>query len=180
MSFLNALHMWHDFFVGTSVTSAALLGFTYLALSQHGDRGGERAGSHTLEGQTLGSLFAVLIVSLLVLIPEQSPRSLGIILLVATILGLASMGRFLSREARASLGHASASFVAWRIALPVAAVAAAACASIMLLAGSRNTDVVALYVLSAPLLALLLIAARHSWELLGHSGQERLKIGRRN
>jgi len=40
--------------------------------------------------------------------------------------------------------------------------------------------VVALYVLSAPLLALLLLAARHSWELLGHSGQERLKISRRN
>ena len=37
-----------------------------------------------------------------------------------------------------------------------------------------------LYWLSSALLALLVIAARNTWTLLGHSGQERLRLHRGN
>ncbi len=179
MSFLNALHTWHDFYVGTGVVSAALLGFAYLGLFQHGENGNGRGGARSLEGRILGSLFGVLIISLLILIPGESERSLGILLLVASILASLYFGRSVLRGARNGLKSAGPIFLAWQIVFPSLAVLAVLCASLLLLAGARATAEKGLYVLSAALLAFLLIAARDSWALLGHSGQDRLKLRRR-
>ena len=180
MSFLIALRGWHDFYVGMGVASAALLGFVFLGLTQRGDNMGGRGELHTLEGQTLGSLFGILVLSLLILIPEQNQKSLGIILLIAGILELAYVGRYLWQEARGHLKHMTAGFLAWKVVLPLAVVAATVFSSLMLLAGTRNSGAEGLYVFAATLLALLVVTARNAWELTGRSGQERLKLHRGN
>ncbi len=180
MTLLNALRLWHDFYIGMGVTSAVLLGFLFLGLSQRREHLNGNSELHGLEGQTLGSLLGLLIVSLLILIPEQTPRSLGLLLLAASVLGLASMVRYLLQEAQSRLKAAGPVFIFWRIAAPAVVLLAAACASIILLVAARNSSMESLYVLSAAFLAQLLIAARSTWALLGHSGQERLRLHRGN
>jgi len=178
MSLLNALRLWHDFFVGTGVASAVLLGFAFLGLAQRRDHMNGNSELHALEGQTLGSLFSILIVCLLILIPAQTPRSLGFPLLAASVLAFISMARNLLRWARGRLKGVGAAFLFWRVAAPAAVLLAATIASIMLIAEARNSGMESLYLLSAAFLALLLIAARNTWTLLGHSGQERLRLHR--
>ncbi len=171
MSFLNALHMWHDFYVGMGIASAALLGFAFLGLSERSDRMNGHGGSRGLEGHTLGSLLGLVTVSLVILIPGQSPKSLGLTLLAAGVVGLAATARLLW-----PLKQASPAFLAWRIVLPLVVLLADILASIMLLVGARSSGMESLYLLSAAFLILLLTAARNAWELLGRPGQERLKL----
>jgi hypothetical protein len=122
MSFLVALRLWHDFYMGMCIASAALLGLVFLGLSLRSGHVNGHGGTGPLEGQTLGFLLGLLIVSFLVLIPDQTPRSLGYTLLAAGILGLASVARTLWRETRGKLKSADPSFIAWRIALPLLAL----------------------------------------------------------
>jgi len=176
MSFLDTLHMWHDFYVGMGIASAALLGFAFLGLSERSDRMNGHGGSHGSEGHTLGSLLGLVTVSLVVLIPGQSPKSLGLTLLATGVVGLALTARLLWRDMRGQLKHAGPAFLAWRIVLPLVVLLADILASIMLLVGARASGMESLYLLSAAFLILLLTAARNAWELLGRPGQEGLKL----
>jgi hypothetical protein len=178
MSFLNALRLWHDFYIGMGVASAALLGFVYLGLTQRNGHLNGHGESAALEGQTLGALLGLLIVSLLVLIPDQTPRSLGFTLLAAGLLGVVFTARFLWSETRGRLKGATLAFIAWRAVLPFMVLLAAIAASIVMVVGARNSGMDSLYLMSAAFLALLLITARNTWELLGHFTHERLKLHR--
>ncbi len=180
MSFLGALRLWHDFYMGMCIASAALLGLVFLGLSLRSGHGNGHGGTASLEGQTLGSLLGLLIVSFLVLIPDQTPRSLGYTLLAAGVLGLASVVRALWRETRGGLKSADPSFIAWRIALPLAVLLGTVVASILMMGRGRNNGMEGLYLLSASLLALVLNIARNTWELLGRAApQGRLKLHQR-
>jgi hypothetical protein len=179
MSFLVALRLWHDFYMGMCIASAALLGLVFLGLSLSSGHVNGHGGTGPLEGQTLGFLLGLLIVSFLVLIPDQTPRSLGCALLAAGILGLASVARTLWRETRGRPKSADPSFIAWRIALPLAVLLGTAVAAVLMMGRGRNNGMEGLYLLSASLLALVLNIARNTWELLGRAApQERLKLHR--
>ncbi len=171
MGFAAALRRWFDFFLATGIASAALLGFFLLGLSQ-------RHGSSGLEGQTIGFLLGLLVASLLVLVPDLTPRALGIPLLVAGILGAVFVGRDLVPEVRGRLKTAGPAFIGWRLLLTPAAFILAIVGAIMMMGRGRSAGLDGMYFLCASMLALLLIVVRNAWELFGHPGQDRVKLHR--
>jgi len=77
---------WNDFLVVTAGTAGALAGLLFVALSINLTRILELPGISGRAGETILLLAAVLCGSLFALVPNQSPRRLGLMLLLSWLL----------------------------------------------------------------------------------------------
>ena len=93
---LNEAHKWADFYLVAGPSAAVLIGLLFVTLSinrtaveAHPPLGGQAR-------QAVYALASILVVSLLVLIPNQSSAALGVELLIGALLNLLSPseGRF--------------------------------------------------------------------------------------
>jgi hypothetical protein len=76
---------WSDFFVATAGVAGALAGLLFVALSINLARILETPSSIGRAGETLLLLAGVVAIALIALIPAQSPRHLGTMLLIAAL-----------------------------------------------------------------------------------------------
>jgi len=86
---------WTALFAASGGASAALTGLLFVAVSVNIERILEVAGLPERALQTLLMLLSAVIISLLVLIPGQSPAALGVELLVAAVASGVALGRLL-------------------------------------------------------------------------------------
>src|SRR5262245_28883553 len=92
-SFAETVEAWHDFYVVLGGASAAMLGLLFVAVSLRLNvfRNQQLADVRAFALQTLAGFFALVLISLVLLVPEQSPAGVGIPLLCAGIAGIVAI-----------------------------------------------------------------------------------------
>jgi hypothetical protein len=151
---------WADYYLVAGPAAAVLIGLLFVALSINRKA---IAGHHQLGGlarQAIYALASIVVVSLLVLIPDQSSAALGAELLVGAVVMLLLAVRRQIRRLRAMSAAQRTEFV------PLAAVYDGA----MLLIAAGGIAITAnsssgLYLLVPATIALAVLAIANSWKL---------------
>lgn len=151
---------WHDLFVATAGASAALAGLVFVAVSINLERILKYEGLPERALETLLLLLAVLLVSILGLVPGQSREALGAELLGANLVLAAVIVRLPSGYTGIDQEPPAWLWTRWGIRL--AAVLPLIAAGLSLLAGSGG----GLYWLVAGILFAVLGAVANAWVLL--------------
>ena len=137
-----------------------LIGLLFVALSIHGTAIADHPYRGGQARQAIYALASVVVVSLLVLIPDQSAAALGVELLVGALLNLLLAIRRQVRRLRAMLAMARR-VAAVGIAIYDGAMLLIAAGGVVLAAGSES----GLYFVAAAVISLLLLAIGNSWIL---------------
>jgi len=149
---------WKDLFVATAGASAALAGLVFVAVSINLDRILALEGVTNLALSTLALLIGVLITSMFGLIPGQDPETLGIELLVWSLILTAFVGFQGARSASVS-EHAS---YPSRLFVPAFGTIPVVIGAILLLGGeSSGLDWV-----FAGMVGAIIAAVMNAWILL--------------
>jgi hypothetical protein len=167
-----ALERWHDFYLLTGTAAATLLGLLFVALSLHLDIVVREDAPHLrlLAREAFYSFVFVLLLSLLLLVPDNHARPMGVELAamgaIRLVLLLVAM-----RGAGASIGHGFTRRHVRRRLLP--AVAAAA---LLIVAGVtilRHDVDDGLATIVTTCLLLLVTATAIAWDLIMRVGEAR-------
>jgi hypothetical protein len=157
---MNNAEAWTDFYVTAGASAAVLIGLLFVALSinremiaRHPHLGGQAR-------QTIFALVAVFVVSLVVLIPDQSTAALGAELIVGASVLLAHAIPRQVRRMRATVSAERRDF-ALLVAVYDAAMLLIFAAGVTLAADGGF----AFKLLAAAVIALALLAIRNSWRL---------------
>jgi uncharacterized membrane protein len=102
-TFANSIDQWHDFYVMAGTAGATLVGLLFVSVSLHADLITDPAATGVLATarRAFSNFIVVILISLIFLIPEQSPHGLGIPLVIFglfAVMGTASVVRVLQRE----------------------------------------------------------------------------------
>ena len=157
---LSEAKKWTDFYLVAGSSAAVLIGLLFVALSIHGTA----IANHPYRGgqarQAIYALASVLVISFLVLIPDQSAAALGAELIVGALLNLLLAIRRQVRRFRAMPATAHR-LAAMGNAIYDGAMLLIAAGGAVLAAGSDS----GLYFVAAAVIALLLLAIGNSWIL---------------
>jgi hypothetical protein len=158
---------WADFYLVAGSAAAVLIGLLFVALSIHG----AAVADHPYRGgqarQAIYALACIIVVSLLVLIPDQSGAVLGAELIVGALLNLLLAVRRQVRRAQAMPAVARHTSIKG-IAIYDGSMLLIVAGGVVLSTGSSS----GLYVLAPAVIALALLAIGNSWVLtLVGSGQ---------
>jgi hypothetical protein len=155
---------WSDFFVGSAGASAALTGLVFVAVSINLERILSLPGVPERALETLLLLLGVLVVSLLALAPGQSATTLGLELLVESVLILGLIAVLVRRSLPAADERWTRrwrKYTAWRLALVGAGTVPFLVGAVVLLAEGDGLSWVLAGVLCAIVGAVL-----NAWVLL--------------
>jgi hypothetical protein len=163
-SFTQAIEGWHDFYIMIGTAAATLTGLLFVGLSINADmlRGKTSAELSVLAGQAFSNFIFVLMFAVLFLIPDQSPRGLGLPLLGIDAYGLYMLVR---RFLQARRGHSrirGTAGLARRFVLPTLCFVTLMVIGISVLLG--RTD--GLYWLVPVMILLIVDASLNAWALL--------------
>jgi len=151
---------WADFYLVAGSSAAVLIGLLFVALSIHG----AAIAAHPYRGgqarQTIYALGSIIVVSLLVLIPDQSAAALGAELLVGALPNLLLAVRRQIRRLHAMPATARHASVAG-VAIYDGAMLLIVTGGVALTASSNS----GLYFLAPAVIALALLAIANSWIL---------------
>jgi hypothetical protein len=152
---------WGELFLAEAGASAALAGLLFVAISINLTKILEVRGHVGRAGEAIVLLVAVLIVSTLVLVPDQPRATLGVELLVAGLLAWSILVGIHAKAVRGRVGPSRA-VLAGRIAMAQVAVLPfpVAGASLLLQAGGG------LYWLVPGVVFCLVVAVLNAWVLL--------------
>lgn len=162
--FAEWLERWHDFYLLAGTAAVTLAGLLFVALSIHLDRLVEDTHEHLLAlGRiTLLSYTMILMISMFMLVPPESPRQTALMMLGGAISGIV----FTVRMTRATKHHDEAGFsraqMRRRIFVPVIAYVMMVLSALGLLAKVPE----ALYLMISGTCMALGNAAGTSWELI--------------
>jgi hypothetical protein len=154
---------WHEFYVllGTAAAALVALLFVVVAVGATAFTRDRRSGTRTFMSPVVFHYSNVLFLSLVVLVPGQSPRLLGAIVGVAALGSLIYSIVIVVRVFRSSMAD-----LADRVAygsMPLVVYSAGLVVSWLLLTGH---DEAGLYLLAAAALLLLLGNIRNAWDLM--------------
>ena len=163
MSWYELQGEWHEFFLLTGTAAVTLAGLLFVALSIHIDALIDERREHLLalaQGTLLSFIF-VMTLSLVQLIPHESMRVTGVMLVV---MGVVFFGFTLFRQRQRVVQdrHFSVALLRRRQIVPLLLYALTAYVGVRLLRG----DAQALVMLVGAVIALLASAANTSWDLL--------------
>lgn len=150
---------WSDLFVGSAGATAALAGLVFVAVSINIERILEYEGVPDFAMVTVLLLIGVLLLSLLCLIPGQSPEALGWEMLGG---GLAWGSLAGLRLIRSVPRGGDDMYLASRVVLPVAGVLPLAIGAISLVIGAGG----GLYWIVGGMIVTIFAAAVNAWILL--------------
>ena len=158
---LSGAEAWNDFYLVAGASAAVLIGLLFVALSIN--RKAIAAEPH-LAGQALQALFAlgsVFVLSLVVLIPDQSSSALGAELIAGALLNLMNAVPRQARRMATTTVRSERMRYALRVSVYDGAVLLIMAAGASLAAGLGF----AFYLLAAAAIALTLLAIANSWSL---------------
>lgn len=158
-AFTQAVADWHDFYMLTGTSAATLVGLLFVSVSLHLDAVVHEV--RTLAEATLSQFLAVLAISIVFVIPSQSPLGIGVPILVYGLFGIRGQVRFARRhrEALQRTGAAQPMPQYWESTLAYVALVLTSVPILL----SHDAWLYALVFVS---LALLMNAAVGSWRLL--------------
>jgi hypothetical protein len=157
---------WHDFYVALAGGSAALVGLLFVGLSLHLSVIVGLPAIRVLARQTLVNFLTVLLISLFVLIPDQSARALSIEIGITALVNL--RGLVSASEAGRRSGRPT-----WRrLAQRYGSNAVATVALLGVAVGLNVSASAGLGWLVAGVLMLLLLSVWNSWDLLVTLGED--------
>ncbi|HXY71872.1 MAG TPA: hypothetical protein VEM41_04965 [Actinomycetota bacterium] len=151
---------WESLFVATLGAAAALAGLLFVALSINLARIMSFQSLPGRAGETIAMLLEALIVSALVLVPGQSPRTLGIELLVLGIVGWAVPVRLQLGTRQAT--DPGRTYLILRVAYVQAGTLPVVVGAISLIAGGGG----GLYWIGLGVLLLFVASVWNAWVLL--------------
>jgi hypothetical protein len=166
----KVLESWHDFYIAAAAAAATLMGlmFVVMTLGQRSlaTQQGKKV-TRALHTPTVAFFVAIVVVSLLVLMPATSPHTLGVLLAVVAVSGLGYM--IASGAFRIWLDNElGVDDLVWYVILPYVGFAAlgAAAAAIWVQAAFGMA------LLAGATLLLLLVGIRNAWDLVVYSVQK--------
>lgn len=151
---------WSDLFVAAAGASAALAGLVFVAVSINLESIVAEPGLPDRALLTLLLLLGVLVVSLFGLIPDQSAESLGLELLIQSIVWAVAIGVFAVRSLKST--PVSAGWYASRLVPPLFGTVPYVVGSVLLLTG----DAAGLDWVFAGIIGALIAAVMNAWVLL--------------
>jgi hypothetical protein len=163
---------WHDFYLTAGAAAAALIGLLFVGISINLDEftTDEGTGIRVLGEQAFSNFVFVLVISLMVLIPDQDQLSLSIQLAIVGVLGTLRIVRRAFTLRRRSGGE----FGGWRYVVRRLGLSGAACLGVIAVAASvQRSPVASFYWLVGVVLVYLISAADSAWDLLIEVGRER-------
>jgi hypothetical protein len=169
--FATLADSWHDFYLTAGAAAAALIGLLFVGISINLDEftTDDGAGVRILAEQAFANFVFVLVISLMVLIPDQDQASLTIQLAIVGVLGTLRIIRraiTMRRRMEPSAG--------WRFVVRRLGLAAVACVGVIAIAALvQRNPISAFYWLVGVILIYLTSAADSAWDLLVEVGRER-------
>jgi hypothetical protein len=120
--FAQALERWHDFYLLAGGAAATLIGLLFIAASLHPEMfaDGTASRARLAAAQALSNFFVVLAVALVFLMPDQTPQTSGIVLLIIAILGLMRLGSIALQQRRGQIPGEIGSLLVYYYVLPFA------------------------------------------------------------
>ncbi len=163
-AFAELLKTWESFYLAVATAAATLMGLLFVALSVnlhllHGPKGAHHRDTAV---RTFGDFLFTLMLSLVLLIPNQEPMGFAIALFVLGITRAVSLVRQALKARRATTSRPSLSLVVREYALPLLASVGLLVATTRILYGHYNAVILLVGVISA----LLVTACQNAWLLL--------------
>jgi hypothetical protein len=164
MELAQALREWHDFYVLGGTAAATLVGLTFVAASIGASYFEEKnaAGLRLFLSPTVVHFSAVLIASLLMMVPGETGMALGALLLAGSVIGIAySAGVAIDMRRRRLYQSVDFFDRLWYALTPMAGYLVTTMAAVGLLAQRQGC----LELLAAGLGVLLLVGMRNAWDM---------------
>ena len=163
MPFAEDIHPWHDFYLIIGAASATLVGLMFVTASIGANvfKEENRAAMQAFISPTVVHFVSLLFVSVVCAVPSHTPTSLGILLVVSGVAGLAYSARIwmqLFVRRRFNVDIVDRLFYAL---VPVLGYALILVAAGLLLAHARW----GLEALAAALIILMLAGLRNGWDM---------------
>ncbi|MCE9627160.1 MAG: hypothetical protein K8R56_04490 [Candidatus Eisenbacteria bacterium] len=174
--FMEWIEQWHDFYLMAGTAAVTLAGLLFVALSLHLDQLVEDSHEHLLAlGRiTLMSFTMILMISLIMLVPPQSARQTGVMMMALAFAGTL----FTIRMTLAAKHHDEAGFTRGmmrkRILFPVVAYVLIALSGFGVMNGVPET----LYFMIGGICMALGNAAGTSWELIVQVAKHKKRAAR--
>ena len=164
MSFPDTLSRWHDFYITAGTTSATLVGLLFVGISLHVRIVATHVDVRRLARVTLSTFVAVVMISLIMLVPSDRAAETGLYLTWASLISLAliipSAIAALWTDRRRALPR---SVLVIRFGLVLVTFVGASVAGVVL----TNGDLIdAFNLLFGAVLLMLVVSVRNTWELL--------------
>ena len=164
MSFPDTIAAWHDFYITAGTASATLVGLLFVGISLHVRIVATHVDVRRLARVTLSTFVAVVMISLIMLVPTDRAAVTGVYVtwasLVSLVLIIPSALEALRTERRRAL---SRTVLLSRFVLVLLTFVGASVAGIVL----TNGDLVdAFNLLFGAVLLMLVVSVRNTWELL--------------
>ena len=162
MSYLEAAKGWQSFYATAGSAAATLVGLLFVGLTLHIRTVVSHPDVRSLARVTLTDFFVVLVVSLLILAPTEDAAGTGRLLIVTALVSLGLIARPVASGVRNSQTIGLRVLVA-RFGFSVLCFLGLATAGVLLATGDPQRG---LGVLVIPVLFLLVVAVRNTWDLL--------------
>jgi hypothetical protein len=169
MSFTDALKEWHDFFALAGGATATLIGLLFVAVSLHIDLFSDENQTHVrnIAEQILINFLKILLLSLLLIAPNQTPEAIAMTLLLMSVIGLAVTGvTFRAAYLRDRVNpnaRVGRRFWLWRFVVPIGADAWLLAAGIAIVGSGLSYP---LYWLMWVFTLQLVSLTRQAWNLM--------------
>jgi len=120
-AFAQAIERWHDFFLLAGGASATLVGLLFIAASLHVEIFGNETASRArlAATQALTNFFIVLSLSLVFLVPDQSPQAGGVTLIILALIGLGRLALIAIQQLRGKMAVRPSSLLLYYYILPL-------------------------------------------------------------
>lgn len=164
MSYADQINEWHEFYTTVAGLSATLVGllFVGLGLNPRIIAKDGPAGMRVLSGQTFHNFLILLVISLVILIPDDSAHALAITLFIIGVQGVIRVALDLRRARLDPDPHWSATKALARYVSP--ALAYLICLGVAVDLADSTSDALAWLV--AVVFLLLMSATANCWDLL--------------
>ena len=163
-AFAELLKGWESFYLAVASAAATLMGLLFVALSVNLQllRGPDGEHHRDTAVRTFGDFLFTLMLSLVLLVPNQEPMGLAVALFVLGLARGVSLVRQAFKARNVTKNKAGTSLMVWDYALPLLATLGLIVATIRILCGHFGALVLLVGVVSA----LLVTACLDAWSLL--------------
>jgi uncharacterized membrane protein len=166
-TFANSIDQWHDFYVMAGTAGATLVGLLFVSVSLHADLITDPAATGVLAAarRAFSNFIVVILISLMFLIPEQSPRGLGIPLVIFglfAVVGTTRVAQVLHREKPRLVDLLGSASAIGRLSIGIVSSVGLLILALTILSGSTTY----LGWLVGVVGVILIGAADNSWSLL--------------